>query len=279
MNFAKTIEMFLVNGTADGLIIAKMKNWNGKAIKIPRSEINDYKREELKNVGVYFLFCNDDEGNESVYVGEAEDVYVRLKQHIQDYKADKEKYYWNTAVAFTGDDLTKTTIRYLENLLVEKIKAAKKYKMLTINTYKQTVISEADEAAMSEFIYNIEILINALGYKAFEEIQSEETVNTEIFHLSGAGAEAKGFISDRGFTVFKGSKVSDHVAPSFDKYCKYTSRLRQKLVDDGVLVNNEFVVDYEFSSPSYACDVILGRSSSGPKEWKNSKNISLRECL
>lgn len=35
----KTIELFLVNGTADSLIIAELSNWNGKAIKVPRIEI------------------------------------------------------------------------------------------------------------------------------------------------------------------------------------------------------------------------------------------------
>ena len=31
----KTIELFLVNGTADSIITAELSNWNGKAIKIP----------------------------------------------------------------------------------------------------------------------------------------------------------------------------------------------------------------------------------------------------
>lgn len=36
MAYGKSIELFLVNGTADSLIIAELSNWNGKAIKIPR---------------------------------------------------------------------------------------------------------------------------------------------------------------------------------------------------------------------------------------------------
>lgn len=34
MAYGKTIELFLVNGTADSLVTAELSNWNGKAIKI-----------------------------------------------------------------------------------------------------------------------------------------------------------------------------------------------------------------------------------------------------
>lgn len=33
MAYGKSIELFLVNGTADSLITAELSNWNGKAIK------------------------------------------------------------------------------------------------------------------------------------------------------------------------------------------------------------------------------------------------------
>ena len=35
MSYGKSIELFLVNGSADCLITAELSNWNGKAIKIP----------------------------------------------------------------------------------------------------------------------------------------------------------------------------------------------------------------------------------------------------
>ena len=39
LTYGKSIELFLVNGTADSLITAELSNWNGKAIKIPRIEV------------------------------------------------------------------------------------------------------------------------------------------------------------------------------------------------------------------------------------------------
>ena len=152
MSFGKSIELFLVNGTADSIITAELSNWNGKAIKIPRIEVPTCKRADVCDAGVYFLFCKDDDGTDSVYIGEAENIKDRLIQHIRDNQADKEKYYWTTAVLFTGRDLNKALIRYLENRLVEIARNSNRYKVLTKNTYKNTVMKESQVAAMDEFI-------------------------------------------------------------------------------------------------------------------------------
>lgn len=74
MSYGKAIELFLVNGTADSLITAELSNWNGKAIKIPRTEVSGCNRDDVKGAGVYFLICQEDDGTDSVYIGEAENV-------------------------------------------------------------------------------------------------------------------------------------------------------------------------------------------------------------
>lgn len=61
MAYGKSIELFLANGTADSLIIAELSNWNGKAIKIPRIEVADCKRDDINGAGVYFLFCKEED--------------------------------------------------------------------------------------------------------------------------------------------------------------------------------------------------------------------------
>ena len=47
MAYGKSIELFLVNGTADSLITAELSNWNGKAIKIPRIEVASCSRTDI----------------------------------------------------------------------------------------------------------------------------------------------------------------------------------------------------------------------------------------
>ena len=109
-------------------------------------------RDDIAQAGVYFLFCKEDDGSDSVYIGEAENVKERLVQHLRDYQAEKEKYYWNTAVIFVGRDLNKALIRYLENRFVEIARNSKRYLVLTKNTYRNTVMKESQIAVMEEFV-------------------------------------------------------------------------------------------------------------------------------
>ena len=152
MTYGKLIELFLVNGTADSLVTAELSNWNGKAIKIPRIEVASCSRGDITQAGVYFLFCKEDDGSDSVYIGEAENVKERLVQHLRDYQSEKEKYYWSTAVIFVGRDLNKALIRYLENRFVEIARTSKRYTVLTKNTYHNTVMKESQIAVMEEFV-------------------------------------------------------------------------------------------------------------------------------
>lgn len=155
MTYGKSIELFLVNGTADSLVTAELSNWNGKAIKIPRIEVSDAKRSELMGPGVSLLFCKEEGKGDSVYIGEAENVQDRLIQHMRDYQSDKESYYWTTAVIFVGRDLNKAHIRYLENSFVEIARECKRYDIFTKNTYKNTVMKESQIAVMEEFVDNV----------------------------------------------------------------------------------------------------------------------------
>ena len=276
MAYGKAIELFLVNGTAESLITAELSNWNGKAIKIPRTEVSACDREDIKGVGIYFLNCQEDDGTDSVYIGEAENVLDRLTQHLRDYQSGKEKYYWNTAVIFVGRDLNKALIRYLENRFVEIAKECGRYTILTKNTYKNTVLKEAQIASMEEFIDNVKILINTLGYKVLVPVPkaNDETI---YLYCKGSGASAKGFVSAGGFTVLEGSTVSDHTVPSLETKGKSYYNLRNALIKDGTISDRVFTRDYEFKAPSAASAVILGHTSNGNVDWKTADGTKLKD--
>ena len=276
MAYGKAIELFLVNGTAESLITAELSNWNGKAIKIPRTEVSACNREDIKGVGIYFLICQEDDGTDSVYIGEAENVLDRLTQHLRDYQSGKEKYYWNTAVIFVGRDLNKALIRYLENRFVEIAKECGRYTLLTKNTYKNTVLKEAQIASMEEFIDNVKILINTLGYKVLVPVP-KATNETIYLFCKGSGASAKGFVSTGGFTVLEGSTVSDHIVPSLETRGKTYYNLRNALVKEGVIVDRAFTRDYEFNAPSAASAVALGHTSNGNVDWKTADGVKLKD--
>ena len=276
MQYGKTIEMFLVNGDASGLVTAELSNWNGKAIKIPRTMVKECTREDITGVGVYFLFCEED-GQGAVYIGEAENVLERLNGHLRDYQAGKESYYWTTAVVFIGRDLNKALIRYLENRIWDIVNECGRMKNLTKNTYKKTILKESQVASMEEFIDNIKVLLSALNYRVLTPMPQAKDDTVYLYCHSTKGTDAKGFVSDSGFTVLKGSKVSDGVVNSFVEHGGNYYALRSKLEEDGIISEGEFQQDYEFSAPSAASSVALGRTSNGNVDWKTKEGTKLKD--
>lgn len=279
MAYGKSIELFLVNGTADSLIIAELSNWNGKAIKIPRIEVASCSREDIIQAGVYFLFCKEDDGSDSVYIGEAENVKDRLVQHLRDYQAEKEKYYWSTAVVFIGRDLNKALIRYLENRFVEIARTTKRYVVLTKNTYRNTVMKESQIAVMEEFIDNVKILINALGYKVLEPFAQLDsptaTVDDEILYITSGSVNASGKVTSEGFVVFAGAVINEKTA--LKSLSAGMKRQRQRLLDSSKVNNLVTTEDILFSSSTAAADFVLGYSVSGPGTWKTKDGRTLKE--
>ena len=285
MAYGKSIELFLVNGSADSLITAELSNWNGKAIKIPRIEVASCNRDDITQAGVYFLFCKEDDGSDSVYIGEAENVKERLVQHLRDHQAEKEKYYWTTAVIFIGRDLNKALIRYLENRFVEIARACKRYTVLTKNTYKNTVMKESQIAVMEEFVDNVKTLISALGYKVLEPLnkpvtfvddkrreQDLEDLNLHLERtIKGFGkVEADGVRTSEGFVVLQGSHIATEDDDTIPKVLK--EQRRKASVIDGILQE-----DVLFSSPSYAAMFVIGKSANGLTSWKDEDGRSLKE--
>ena len=274
MAYGKSIELFLVNGTADSLTIAELSNWNGKAIKIPRIELSSCYREDITQAGVYFLFCKEDDGTDSVYIGEAENVKERLLQHLRDYQAEKEKYYLNKAL-----------IRYLENRFVDIARQCKRYLVLTKNTYRNTVMKESQIVVMEEFIDNVRILISVLGYKVLEPVNKpaviEENDGNEIekdeikLHLErtvkGIGKiEADGIRTSEGFVVLNGS----HIAPEDDE--TISAGIKEKRSKANI-VEGILREDILFSSPSGAAMFVVGKSANGLTSWKNADGITLKD--
>lgn len=278
MAYGKSIELFLANGTADSLITAELSNWNGKAIKIPRIEVSDCKRDDIKGAGVYFLFCKEEDDSDSVYIGESETIQERLNQHIRDYNADKEKFYWTTAVIFLGRDLNKALIRYLEDRFVQIARESKRYKVLTKNTYGKTVMKESQTAAMEEFIDNVRILINALGYKVLEPTVHNDpnsSVDDETLFLNLGNASGKGMVTTEGFVLFAGAVLNEKTSEK--SLSKGAATLRKKHLASNKVKDYVTTEDILFSSSSAAADFVTGYSVSGPATWKNSAGVTLKE--
>ncbi|TRX38995.1 GIY-YIG nuclease family protein [Flavobacterium restrictum] len=277
MAHGKTIKIFLIDGDSNGRMSCELSNWTGKAYKIPRIKIKECSdRDDLINTGIYLLFGRDEEGTELVYIGEAESVLSRLKQHLSG------KEFWNEAIVFISkdDNLNKAHVKYLENRLHDIAISARRYKIENSMIPTQSSISESDRAEMEEFIEYVKMLVNTLGHKVFDEKREHKAKEKQDFFSLKAtrGAESQGQPTSDGFVVFRGSKAAFEATNSFSPSLL---KIRQKLIDTGVLEDKkeyfEFLEDYIFSSPSTAAAIVMGRNANGQKEWKLKNGTTLKD--
>ncbi|CAN5579779.1 GIY-YIG nuclease family protein [soil metagenome] len=279
MAIGKTIRIFLIEGDPNGRMSCELSNWTGKAFRIPRTKVRDcIDRKELKGTGVYLLFGRDEQGQDLVYVGEAEVVLDRLSQHLS------QKDFWHETIVFISKDenMNKAHIKFLESRIYELAKSAKRYTVLNEVTPTRSAISEPDQAEMQEFIENIRLLLNTLGHRVLEEKRESNTPYTQAkqsFILKGPrGVDAQGELTSEGFVVFQGSRASIGTVASFSDGLK---QLRNRLIAESKLKQSEdvliFTDDFIFSSPSTAASIILGRSANGQTEWKTPSGIVLKQ--
>ncbi|MBD5117184.1 MAG: GIY-YIG nuclease family protein [Ruminococcaceae bacterium] len=287
----KSINLFLMDGDANGRIKCTLANWTGVAYKIPRTELDKCKeRDDLKQSGVYFLFGKSDETEKGVvYIGQAgarkngEGILNRLQEH----KRNPEKDYWTEAIVFTtsNNSFGPTEISYLENRFCNLAIEANRYEVKNGNDPTSGNITEEKESEMEEFIDYAKVIMGTLGHKLFEPInkftmtKSEESAvkdkNTACLYLErtikGVGkVEAKGTQTTEGFVVLKGSYISlidDDNIPSVIKERKKNAPVNEQ----GVLQE-----DMLFTSPSYAAVFVIGKIANGLTSWKTKNGQTLK---
>lgn len=267
----KTINIFIPDSNPRSIKICDIKDSIVKAIFIPRNKLdNAVKRQDLLNPGIYFLFGKKDEiGKSKVYIGEADNLITRIKQH------NANKDFWNTAICFVSEkkNIDKAHIKYLENYCWSQAKQVNKCKLENNTTPTQSSLTEQDIDFVLSFFDDLKILIATLGFPIFEESKKEKQ---NRFICKGKDAYAEGEYSEDGMIVFKGSRVNFKETA---KIGKWATNIRNALIEQKVLRpdNNVYIFDedYTFNSPSASAAVILGRNANGWTEWKNKNGETL----
>ena len=271
MPIGKSISLFLIDGTTDGVVACELFNWTGKGYKIPRSKLKGlYNRDDLRKAGVYFLIGRDENDNEAVYVGETEEVFKRLLQH-------QDKDFWSESLAFISKDenLNKAHIKYLEFTIHHRAKEVARYEILNNNIPNCPAISEADQAVMTEFADNLIILVGTMGYKIFETLAKRTIPKQDKFYIKAArGADVTAVLTSEGIVVLKDSNVANTDVPSMPTGFR---NKRKNLIETGVITDWKFSKDYLFQSPSTAAAVVMGRSANGLIEWKKKDGKTLKD--
>ena len=284
----KSMNVFLMDGTANGRIKCTIANWTGISYKIPRTELDKCKeRNDLKQSGVYFLFGISDQTGESiVYTGQAgarkngEGILNRLLEH----KRNPEKDYWTEAVVFTtsNNSFGPTEISYLENRFCRMASEAKRYIVKNGNDPTPGNITEEKESELEDFIENAKIVMGTFGYKIFEPLISviispidienkDEAVQN--FYLKTTKATAVGRRTTEGFVVLKGSTISE--APT--KSCPDTIKHLREQYADRISDNCMLTEDTLFQSPSAAAGFVTYASANGLIMWATECGKTLRD--
>jgi len=278
MNSAATIKLFLPRGDAKSLRTAEISNWTGKAVAAPRTELDDLlQREELEKAGVYILLGADPHsGAPRAYVGEAEVIRDRLKQH-------KNKEFWVSVIVFISKDenLTKAHVRFLESRLLAEATKVGRF-TLDQNQAGGAKLPEPDREDMEVFLAHIRQLLPVLGSDLLAPVAQpaakEQTGGVLICRRKGA--EARGYRTPDGFVVLKGSTAVLNERESAKNWPS-TVAIRNQLIAEGTLIVAgaffEFTRDFQFSSPSAAAAVIEGGSANGLAEWKTKDGVTLKD--
>lgn len=273
-----TIKIYLPHGDPKRLRTGEISNWSGKAIAGPRTELDQIlSREEASSAGVYILSGTDPfTGNPAAYIGEAETIKDRLKQHLS-------KDFWSQVVFFTSKDenLTKAHIRFLESRIIVLAKDAKRFD-LTNSQASSSKLPESDVADMEIFLERIEQLLPALGVDVLVPMTSPTGAPNEkdLLYCEISGLKAIARLTPNGIVALKDSQAAASLRPSAASY-PWIVNSREQLLKDGVLASSKealvFQQDYEFSSPSAAAAIVHGGTANGRTAWKNGKGQTLKE--
>ena len=214
----------------------KSRNWTGKAIAAPRTELDDLlAREELEKAGVYMLIGSDPVTNAArAYIGEAEVILERLKQH-------RTKEFWVIAIVFVSKDenLTKAHVRYLESRLLAEATQVGRF-ALEQDQAGGSRLPESDREDMEVFLARIRQLLPVLGSDILAPIAMISAVQQPggVLFCRIKGAEARGQRTPNGFVVFAGSTAVLEERPSVERY-PYLIVQRKQLIADGTLVGKD----------------------------------------
>ena len=284
-----SIRIFVADGDPDGLRIVERSNWVGRALVFPRAALGQASvadRVELTQAGVYLLLGPSESGDgERLYIGEGDPIKPRLFAH---HSGQLQKDFWTQAICFVsmGQSLNKAHVQFLESNLIRLAQQAKRMPLEVENKKIETEpsLSEADQVDMKVFLAHMLGMLPVLGIHAFEQprqiysCSNEPTATRAVFHCVGNNIRANGYLTNQGFEVQANSQAKSEVGPSLN-----TNGVakRKALIDMGVLQQQGdvyvFTQDYVFNSASLASSIVLGRSSNGWVDWKDSQGRSLKD--
>lgn len=283
----RSISIFLPDGDPDSFRTAQIAMSTIHAMAFRRSQWKEARSlfEELGRPGVYILIgdLDPDDGTRRVYIGESENVSVRISYYAS-ARGEKDQHpYWTDTVVFTSKDqsLTKSHARYIEARLIGDASGNPRWRVA--NTQGPEFAGKlplVEEAAMEEFIDQTKTLSGALGFDVFKvstfPMLRHNHDAKNCFAMSGRGYSARmKLAADGEFLVLEGSVARATENASLSAGVRVTRNL---LIERGILTEAQggltFVSDQTFPSATAAASVVYGGSVNGRAVWRTAAGIS-----
>ncbi len=279
----KKIDIYLADGNPTGIRHAQIVGWTGQALAVMRNRLADLRKwPESSKPGIYFLFSQQDDLYQfRVYIGEAENVFERLLQHLE------SKEFWSEVILFTNKDenLTKSHVKYLESRLIDLANNSGRYKIENNNRPSSTSLPRGDRDVMEDFIESVRILLGTLGHPILEptvtkakfEEQTNSILGREVY-FNTPQFKAKGLLNNTGLVVLAGTTINQNIAQSIPTNAQ---KIREELLNEKIITKDSgnfiFKKPYQFPSPSLAAAVICGYSINGRVCWKDMNGNSIKD--
>jgi len=273
MAISKKLETIYHNGQPDGIRSIRRNLSTMTVYVIPRPLLAEAKTiSGINRTGIYYLINeNDDNKIAQIYVGQTRNGILRLDDH------NRSKDFWNKAIMFLADNKTFSLdmISGLEKFAIIKAQESKRYKVENTVVPKYE-IDEYDMASVEEIYDEIQFIMGTQGYK-MDNVKS--STSSDIFHTTRNGISALGIYDGEKFQVLEGSQININKPVHLARYNKQRAELLASgeigQVDGKYFLN----ITIEFNTPSGASDFVLGGSTNGWVEWKNSEGKTLNEIF
>ena len=279
---------YLTN-SVDGCVRIDSKS-NGVIIyQIPHSSATQFTDNyELQQAGIYLLINKE---KRTVYIGQADKRSNNkgvLARMIEPHSSEIDS--WDFGYSITSNlqgFMLASELNYFERYFYDEANDAQNYKVLNGNRPHATE-SFPLTVHTKPFIDCVLFLLKEhCRLDIFEKSKTPGTPKDgnsngrsvvkssaidKQFHLKTF--VAKSIYTAEGKSLVKaGEPIRGENRLPYQSGQEGNVKLREKLTSDGTIVDNRFVKDYVFNTPSQAASVILGRSANGNTEWLDENEI------
>ena len=281
-----------IDGSDDGLIRVESKEHSIVIYKIPHASACNYSDNyELKVSGIYLLI---NEKNGTIYVGQAdsrENGNGLLTRMLEPHSSD-EINCWDFAYSIASASptfLMASELNYLERFFYNEAKKSRHYTVLNAKQphSKENIVLDIDLRPFINCVlflfhdqFQFDMFVKKTSEPPVEDKNEEDGENggseitpNRIFFLKADKKVMGIFLPDRKVEVRADTAISTENHLPSQKGQESNAKLRAKLNEDGIIINNIFVQNYTFNTPSQAASVILGRSANGNTEWIDENGI------